>query len=125
MLNLYAGTPESGNADFFMYKNVLYTLVKSAGVYEAVQKSYTVYAAKPTPDQQQLAVFDLNGTTYMVTDGTTAGARHASRHQSRRPCGPQTASSTPRRSSAWSMGSPRTPINVIAVIRPPASSSSR
>ena len=47
VLNLYAGTPESGNADFFMYKNVLYTLVKSAGVYVAVQKSYTVYAAKP------------------------------------------------------------------------------
>lgn len=73
-LNLYAGTPESGNADYFMYKNVLYTLVKSAGVYEAVQKSYTVYVASPAKNQQQLAVFDLNGTTYMVTDGTTAGA---------------------------------------------------
>ena len=73
-LNLYAGTPESGSADFFMYKNVLYTLVKSAGAYEAVQKSYTVYAASPAANQQQLAVFDLNGTTYMVTDGTTPGA---------------------------------------------------
>ena len=45
MLNVYAGTPESGGADFFMYKNVLYTLIKSAGVYIAVQKSYTVYAS--------------------------------------------------------------------------------
>ncbi|HVH76575.1 MAG TPA: hypothetical protein VM755_16790 [Stellaceae bacterium] len=72
-LNLYAGRSESGNADFFMYKNVLYTLVKSAGVYEAAQKSYTVYAAAPVSGQQQLAVFDLNGTTYMATDGTTTG----------------------------------------------------
>jgi hypothetical protein len=73
-LNLYAGTPESGNADFFMYKNVAYTLVKSGGTYEAVQKSYTVYATAPAAGQQQLAVFDLDGTTYMVTDGTTPGA---------------------------------------------------
>ena len=29
---------------------------------------------QPGGAQQQLAVFDLNGTTYMVTDGTTAGA---------------------------------------------------
>ena len=72
-LNLYAGTPESGNADFFMYKNVLYTLVKSGSTYLAVQKSYTVYAATPAATQQQLAVFDLAGTTYMVTDGTTPG----------------------------------------------------
>ena len=56
-----------------MYKNVLYTLVKSAGCMTSVQKSYTVYASSPTTSQQQLAVFDLNGTTYMVTDGTTAG----------------------------------------------------
>ncbi len=73
-LNLYKGTPESGNADFFTYKNVLYTLVKSGGVYVAIQKSYTVYASKPVTNQQQLAVFDLNGVTYMVTDGTTPGA---------------------------------------------------
>ena len=73
ILYIYAGVPESGNADFFLYKNIMYTLVKSNGVYEAVQKSYTVYAAQPTPTQQQLAVFNLNGTTYMVTDGTTAG----------------------------------------------------
>ena len=73
-LNLYAGTSESGNADYFMYKNVLYTLVKSAGIYEAAQKSYTVYVASPAKNQQQLAVFDLNGTSYVVTDGTTAGA---------------------------------------------------
>ena len=73
-LNVYAGTPESGNSDFFMYKNVLYTLVKSGPTYIAVQKSYTAYAAKPVGKQQQLGVFDLNGTTYMVTDGTTAGA---------------------------------------------------
>ena len=73
-LNLYAGTPESGNADYFMYKNVLYTLVKSGTTYVAVQKSYTVYAAHPVTNQQQLAVFDLAGTIYMVTDGTTAGA---------------------------------------------------
>ncbi|MGA3005035.1 MAG: hypothetical protein ABSE20_25275, partial [Acetobacteraceae bacterium] len=73
-LNLYGGTPESGNADYFMYKNVLYTLVKSGTTYVAVQKSYTVYAAHPVTNQQQLAVFDLAGTTYLVTDGTTAGA---------------------------------------------------
>ena len=72
-LNLYAGAAESGNADFFMYKNVLYTMVKSAGVYVSVQKSYTVYATAPATNQQQLAVFNLNGTTYMVTDGTTTG----------------------------------------------------
>ena len=59
MLNVYAGTPESGNADFFMYKNVLYTLVKSGSTYVSVQKSYTVYAAQPAATQQQLAVFDL------------------------------------------------------------------
>ncbi|MBS1854108.1 MAG: hypothetical protein JST11_01990 [Acidobacteria bacterium] len=74
VLNVYAGTPESGYSDFFMYKNVLYTLVKSGSTYVAVQKSYTVYAAKPVTNQQQLAVFDLGGTAYMVTDGTTAGA---------------------------------------------------
>lgn len=73
VLYIFSGVPESGNADFFTYKNIMYTLVKSSGVYEAVQKSYTVYAAQPTPKQQQLAVFNLMGTTYMVTDGTTAG----------------------------------------------------
>lgn len=73
LLYLYAGTPESGGEDFFTYKNTLYTLLKSSGVYVAVQKSYTVYVSKPAPSQQQLAVFDLNGTTYLVTDGTTAG----------------------------------------------------
>ena len=73
-LNLYKGVPESGNADFFMYKNVLYTFVKSGAGYLAVQKSYTVYVAKPAPTQQQLAVFDLNGTTYIATDGPTAGS---------------------------------------------------
>jgi hypothetical protein len=73
VLNVYAGTPESGGADFFMYKNVLYTLVESGGVYVAVQKSYTVYVSQPEASQQQLAVFDLNGTTYMVTDGATTG----------------------------------------------------
>jgi hypothetical protein len=77
VLNLYAGTNESGGADFFMYKNVLYTLIKSAGVYTAVQKSYTVYASAPVATQQQLAVFDLGGTTYLVTDGTTAGTTPA------------------------------------------------
>jgi hypothetical protein len=75
-LNLYAGIPQTGNASFFMYKNVLYTLLPSvtAGKYEAVQKSYPVYASIAAVSQQQLAVFDLNGTTYIVTDGTTAGA---------------------------------------------------
>lgn len=72
-LNLYAGIPESGNADFFTYKNVMYTLIKSKGVYTAVQKSYTVYVANPAKTQQQLAVFNLEGVTYWVTDGTTAG----------------------------------------------------
>ncbi len=73
VLNVYAGTPESGNADFFTYKNVLYIFAKSEGVYVAVQKSYSVYASVPAVGQQQLAVFDMNGTTYLVTDGTTAG----------------------------------------------------
>jgi len=73
VLNVYPGTPESGGADFFTYKNVLYTLVRSGGVYVAVQKAYTVYVSKPAATQRQLAVFDLNGTTYIVTDGTTAG----------------------------------------------------
>ncbi len=73
VLNVYAGTPESGGADFFTNKNVLYTLVKSGATYVAVQKSYTVYVSKPAATQQQLAVFDLNGVTYLVTDGTTAG----------------------------------------------------
>jgi hypothetical protein len=73
VLNVYAGTAESGFADFFTYKNVLYSFVKSAGVYVAVQKSYSVYASVPAVGQQQLAVFDMNGTTYLITDGTTAG----------------------------------------------------
>ena len=73
VLNVYPGTPESGGADFFAYKNVLYTLVESEGVYVAVQKSYTVYASARAATQQQLAVFNLNGTTYLVTDGTTQG----------------------------------------------------
>ena len=74
ILNVYSGTAESGLADFFTYKNVLYTFVKSGGVYVAVQKSYTVYASRPAAGQQQLAVFDMGGTTYMVTDGSTAAA---------------------------------------------------
>ena len=74
VLNVYAGTAESGMTDFFTYKNVLYTLVKSEGVYVSVQKSYTVYVSQPAPNQQQLAVFDMGGTTYLVTDGSTAGA---------------------------------------------------
>ena len=65
-LNIYAGVSESGNADFFTYKNTMYTFVKSKGGYTAIQKSYTVYAATPALTQQQLAVFDLNGTTYMA-----------------------------------------------------------
>ncbi|GLQ91517.1 beta strand repeat-containing protein [Dyella acidisoli] len=73
VLNVYPGTAESGYADFFTYKNVLYTFVKSSGVYVAVQKSYSVYVSAPVVGQQQLAVFDMGGTTYMVTDGTTAG----------------------------------------------------
>ena len=70
--NVYAGTAESGFADFFTYKNVLYTFVKSNGVYVALQKSYTVYVSQPATVQQQLAVFDMGGTTYLVTDGTAA-----------------------------------------------------
>jgi hypothetical protein len=77
ILNLYAGTNESGGADYFMYKNQMYTLIKSAGVYTAVQETYTVYTSVPVSTQQQLAVFDLGGTTYVVTDGTTAGTTPA------------------------------------------------
>jgi hypothetical protein len=75
-LYLYAGIPQTGNADFFMYKNALYTLLPSVtgGKYQAVQKSYPVYASVPAASQEQLAVFDLNGNTYMLTDGTTSGA---------------------------------------------------
>ncbi|HZQ43465.1 MAG TPA: hypothetical protein VFA99_09440 [Acidobacteriaceae bacterium] len=73
VLNVYAGTSESGMADFFTYKNVLYTFVKSEGVYVSVQKSYTVYVSHPAAGQQQLAVFDMGGTTYIVTDATTQG----------------------------------------------------
>jgi hypothetical protein len=73
VLNVYAGTAESGLADFFTYKNVLYTFVKSEGVYVSVQKSYSVYVSEPMASQQQLAVFDMGGTTYMVTDGSTQG----------------------------------------------------
>ena len=53
--------------------------MKSEGVYVSIQKTYTVYTAAPIGNQQQLAVFDLNGTTYMVTDGTTAGTGHNGR----------------------------------------------
>jgi hypothetical protein len=49
-VNIYAGTPESGNADFFVYKTVLYMLTKSSGVCVAVHKSYTVYAANSLED---------------------------------------------------------------------------
>lgn len=73
ILNVYPGTAESGFADFFTYKNVLYTLVKSGTSYVSVQKSYTVYVSQPTANQQQLAVFDMGGTTCIVTDGSTAG----------------------------------------------------
>jgi hypothetical protein len=77
VLNFYAGIAESGNTPFFTYKNALYTFVESEGVYVAVQQSYTVYAATPASDQQQLAVFDLNGTTYIITDGSTPGVGSA------------------------------------------------
>ena len=73
-LNVYAARPESGNAPFFTYKNVLYTFLGSAGDYVALQKTYPVYVSQPTATQQQLAVFDLGGTTCLVTDGTTTGA---------------------------------------------------
>jgi hypothetical protein len=73
-LNVYAARPESANAPFFTYKNVLYTLVGSADAYVAVQKTYPVYASRPAASQQQLVVFDLGGTTCLVTDGTTRGA---------------------------------------------------
>ncbi|WP_434667423.1 hypothetical protein P5W99_38965 [Paraburkholderia sp. A3BS-1L] len=73
ILYVYPGTAESGFADFFTYKNVLYTLVKSGATYTSVHKSYTVYASQPTTNQQQLAVFDMGGSTYIVTDGSTAG----------------------------------------------------
>ena len=33
-----------------------------------------MYVANPADSQQQLAVFDLGGTTYLVTDGSTAGS---------------------------------------------------
>ena len=60
-VNLYAGTSESGGADFFMYKNVLYTLVKSERGLRCGAESLHRYAAKPAPTQQQLAVFNLGG----------------------------------------------------------------
>jgi hypothetical protein len=72
-LNIYPGTPESGGADFFSYKGIMYTMLKSSGTYLAVQKSFTVFTSKPTNGQQQLAVFNLLGTTYIVNSGSTAG----------------------------------------------------
>ena len=115
VLNVYAGTPESGIADFFTYKNVLYTLVKSAGVYVAVQKSYTVYVSGPASKQQQLAVFDMNGTTYLVTDGTTAGDASPGGHQSGHHVGGDVAN--PRRRAQFGLvyGFAAQPTNVIAI----------
>ena len=72
--NVFAGRPESGGSAFFVYKGQLYTLVESEGKYVAIQKTATVYASRPASTQQQLAVFDLAGWTYLVTDGTTSGA---------------------------------------------------
>jgi hypothetical protein len=72
-LNISPGVPESGGADFFTYKGVLYTLIQSGGNYVAAQKAYTIYAAQPAGGQQQLAVFNLGGTTYLVTSGSTVG----------------------------------------------------
>ncbi len=72
-INLYAGTNESGGSAFFTYKGQLYTLLESESTYVAIQKTATVYASEPTATQQQLAVFDLAGWTYLVTDGTTPG----------------------------------------------------
>ena len=73
-INLYAGLNESGGSAFFTYKGQLYTLVASGTTYVAVQKTATVYASVPAATQQQLAVFDMAGWTYLVTDGTTPGA---------------------------------------------------
>jgi hypothetical protein len=47
--------------------------VKSGATYVAARKAYTVYVSRPAATQQQLAVFDMNGTTYIATDGTTKG----------------------------------------------------
>jgi hypothetical protein len=73
VLNVYPGSAQSGSADLFIYKGILYTLIKSGGVYVAVQKAYSVYAAQPAGGQQQLAVFNLGGTTYLLTSGSRAG----------------------------------------------------
>src|SRR5438045_2508941 len=56
VLNIFAGTAES---DFFTYKNVLYTFIKSESIYIVVQKSYNVYASHPATSQQQLAIFNM------------------------------------------------------------------
>ena len=83
-LNLYAGTERVRRSPTTSCtRTCLYTLIKSAGVYTAVQKTYTVYASHPLRRSSSSAVFDLGGTTYMVTDGTTAGATPAAGHQPR------------------------------------------
>ena len=60
----------------------------------------------PAAGQQQLAVFDLGGTTYLVTDGTTPGDA-APRASTPGRCGPRPRSPPSRRSSASSTASPR------------------
>ena len=72
-VNLYAGIPQTGSSDFFIYNGQLYTLIASSGTYVSVQASYPLYASQPQPSQQQLAAFSLGGTTYLVTCGTTSG----------------------------------------------------
>ena len=49
-LYLYAGTPESGNSDFFTYKNVLYTLIKSrAPTKPSRNPTPSTWRNRPTP----------------------------------------------------------------------------
>ena len=68
-ISIFAGVSETGKADFFIYKDIVYAFTKGNGGYIDVRKTYSVYFSKPSTTQQQLAVFNLSGTTYIVTDG--------------------------------------------------------
>ena len=61
---------------------------------------------QPQPNQQQLAIFNLNGNTYMVTDGTTAGVPRPP-ESIPATCGRPLRSPPWKHNSAWSTDSPR------------------
>ena len=107
VLNVYAGTPESGGADFFTYKNVLYTLVKSGGHLRRgaeVLHGVRVEAGRDSAAARRVRPerHDLPG------DRRHHRGRPAHRLGSiRAPCGRRRRSPASRRSSVSSTASPR------------------